>query len=290
MRNIGANFLLATAVFCGATLFADSTLQMYPGASLIASDFNDGDSFAVDLGGGGQIHLRLYFADCPEMHIGQDHDVRRLQEQAGYFGVGDPALARTYGEQAWEFTSEALSRPFTVYTAHARALGGRTSQRIYGFIVTADGRDLGALLIEKGLARNFGVKRQDYRGESARDVESRMHDLESAAMLSRRGIWMHSDPALIVQYREKQRQEKEQLELLMTSAADKIDDPIDINSADQRTLEKLPGVGPVMADRIIQHRPFNSVEELRRIRGIGEKVFDSIRPFIKIGNQAPANS
>jgi len=272
--SLGVHFLLATAVFCGSGLFADSTLQMYPGSTLVASDFNDGDSFSIDLGGGELIHLRLYFADCPEMHIGQDHDVRRLQEQAGYFGLKDAALAKIYGEQAWAFTSEALARPFTVYTAHAKALGGRTSQRIYGFIVTADGRDLAELLIENGLARNFGVKRQDYQGDSIREVEGRMHDLESAAMLSRSGIWMHSNSDLIVQYREKQRQEKEQLELLMTSAADKIEDPIDINSADQRTLEKLPGVGPVTADRIIQHRPFQSREDLKRIRGIGERVFD----------------
>lgn len=288
MKTSGVNFLLAAAVFCGSALFADSILQVYPGATLIASDFNDGDSFTVDLGGQ-QMHLRLYFADTPEMHISQDHDVRRLQEQAGYFGVESPAVAKSYGQQAWDFTSRVLSEPFTVYTAHAKALGGRTTQRFYGFVVTADGQDLAGLLIENGLARNFGVKRQDYNGASMREVENRMHDLESAAMLSRRGIWAHSNSDRIVKYREEQRREKEQLELLMTSATDKIYDPIDINSADQRTLEKLPGIGPVTAGRIIENRPFHAIEDMRKIRGIGEKLLDSIRPFIKIEDQQPVN-
>jgi competence protein ComEA len=48
--------------------------------------------------------------------------------------------------------------------------------------------------------------------------------------------------------------------------------PVDVNRADEATLVTLPGIGPALARRIVearQERPFRSVEELTRVRGIG---------------------
>lgn len=62
---------------------------------------------------------------------------------------------------------------------------------------------------------------------------------------------------------------------------------VDINTADETLLTSLPGVGPVLARRILQYRqdngPFASVEELMNVEGIGEKKFEDIRPWVKIG-------
>lgn len=62
--------------------------------------------------------------------------------------------------------------------------------------------------------------------------------------------------------------------------------PIDINTADAALLERLPRVGPAMAQRIIDYRTahgaFTRVEELRNIRGIGEKTFEQIRPHVRV--------
>ena len=289
MKNFrGVMFLLACAFMHVPHLFADSQLTAYPGSVLVDSEVNDGDSFTVSTGSS-VIHLRLYFADCPEKVVLQSHDARRVQEQAGYFGYQDPSFVKSMGARAAEFTKEILSEPFTVYTSHAKALGGRTSERIYGFVVTADGKDLGELLVEQGYARNFGVSRQNYKGDSLREVENRMRDLESAAMLARRGVWEQSNPDLVVKYREIQRQEKEELNLLMTMAVGHLDKPIDINSADQLMLEKLPGIGPVTAARIIESRPFRSLEDLKKVRGIGDKMFDSLLPFIRIDETNSVN-
>lgn len=60
---------------------------------------------------------------------------------------------------------------------------------------------------------------------------------------------------------------------------------IDINTADETTLQKLPGVGPVLAGRIVAHREtigrFESVEDLLDVPGIGETRLASIRDLIR---------
>jgi len=57
---------------------------------------------------------------------------------------------------------------------------------------------------------------------------------------------------------------------------------IDINTATQAELEALPGVGPAIARRIIEGRPYWSVDDLERVKGIGRKRLDEIRPLIAI--------
>jgi competence protein ComEA len=65
-----------------------------------------------------------------------------------------------------------------------------------------------------------------------------------------------------------------------------ISNKININSASAKELERLPRVGPVMAQRILsfrkEHGPFQSVEDLRQIKGIGEKTLARIRDRITI--------
>jgi competence protein ComEA len=60
---------------------------------------------------------------------------------------------------------------------------------------------------------------------------------------------------------------------------------IDINTAPVTQLLRLPGVGQTLAARIIVERekqPFSSVEDLRRVSGVGAKTLEKIRPWVKI--------
>lgn len=64
------------------------------------------------------------------------------------------------------------------------------------------------------------------------------------------------------------------------------DPRVNLNSATVTDLDTLPGVGPVMAGRIIAWREsnqrFHSIEELQEVPGIGPKVFANLKPLVRI--------
>ena len=61
---------------------------------------------------------------------------------------------------------------------------------------------------------------------------------------------------------------------------------ININKANETELEEIPGVGPSMANKIVNYRKengeFKSIEDLKNISGIGEKKFESMREYISV--------
>jgi len=64
--------------------------------------------------------------------------------------------------------------------------------------------------------------------------------------------------------------------------------PLNLNAAAQQALEALPGIGPALSQRIIEYRsdrrPFQRVEELRRVRGIGPKTLADLRPLVQVSS------
>lgn len=61
---------------------------------------------------------------------------------------------------------------------------------------------------------------------------------------------------------------------------------VDLNSATKEQLTALPGIGDGMAERIMLYRKengrFRRTEELRKIKGIGEKKFEKLKPYIEV--------
>jgi len=60
---------------------------------------------------------------------------------------------------------------------------------------------------------------------------------------------------------------------------------VNLNTATEADLCRLPGIGPVLAKRIVEHRRkiggFKSVEQLLDVKGIGEKKLEQIRPYVR---------
>ena len=65
------------------------------------------------------------------------------------------------------------------------------------------------------------------------------------------------------------------------------DDPVDLNKATVESLTTIPGIGKVTAERIVEWRetngPFRRIEDLMKVKGIGEKSLEKIRPYIRVG-------
>lgn len=60
----------------------------------------------------------------------------------------------------------------------------------------------------------------------------------------------------------------------------------DLNRASPAELDRLPGIGPVLARRIVEHRerhgPFRSADELLGVPGIGTRLLERIRPHVRL--------
>lgn len=65
---------------------------------------------------------------------------------------------------------------------------------------------------------------------------------------------------------------------------------VDLNSAGVEELMRLPGIGEVLAQRIVEDRlangPYESVEDLLRVRGIGEAKLEALRDSVCLGEKA----
>lgn len=101
-----------------------------------------------------------------------------------------------------------------------------------------------------------------------------------------------SESALFEKHSEPKPQEVKPQPVKGKEESKKSEDPmekenllVDLNSATKEELMELPGVGPKMAEAMIQYREenkgFSSEKDLMNISGIGEKRYKRIEPFIK---------
>jgi len=271
------------------TALADE-LQVIAGCTLVGADWADGDSFRVRLPAGEEITVRLYGADCLEHHVSDETDARRLRSQRRYFGITrvkpDPAaaidFAKDLGRQASAETRAFLARPFTIHTSFADARGDARFARVYAFVFDADGRDLAAHLVSKGLARAFGVSRTTFEAESAEDYRDMLADLELRAAAAGQGIWAHTDWDSLPVERQLERDEERELQAALGKGVLPENFTVEINSAPRSELMRLPGIGETLANRIVEKRPYARLTDLLEVDGIGPATYRRLKPLLRL--------
>jgi competence protein ComEA len=254
------SFLMVSAlVQLSCPVYAED-LQVFKNGRLINNPVNDGDSFYV-YSNGKNLHIRLYYVDCPEISANLKNN--SAEEQASYMGFEYSSATLRLAEEAKIFVKDVLTQPFTIHTAFEKAPGGKSLMgRIYAFITTSDGRDLGYLLIENGYARVSGKGRKTPGGISEEKMLETLRKAEKVAKLNHPEIKVESNPEKI--------DVKEFYQLL------------NLNTATKEELESIKGIGPVLSVRIIAGRPYESVDELIRVKGIGPKRLEKLRSSLNM--------
>jgi competence protein ComEA len=68
---------------------------------------------------------------------------------------------------------------------------------------------------------------------------------------------------------------------------------VDVNTAGCAELMQLPGIGPKLAERIVESRDtdgsFVDVDDLRRVKGIGKKILERIRPYVRVAQDSSSS-
>jgi DNA uptake protein ComE-like DNA-binding protein len=305
--------LLVLVIVCAAPVDAGARDSrdwiVLENCRLISNPANDGDSFHASAGAREYI-FRLYMVDAPETDA---MNPARLVEQAKYFAITVPQAIEV-GLAAKEFTREKLSEPFTVFTRMSDAMGHSKLERFYAFVQTKDG-DLGEQLVRNGLARNYGFKAVPPGLRNSRLEVEKLQQFEDDAKRERIGGWGANGERLNVRAQkpaplsvfvaEKNAQPRRfplantfhriaaPLPTRSTAPAGSVESQkshvkvaidlgqIDINKATEKELKMIPGIGPVMAGRIIAARPFRSADDLKKVNGIGDKKFAKIRPYFQ---------
>ena len=310
--RVGIRALIAVVVLSSATVDVSARDQpkdwiVLKDCRLIPNPANDGDSFHVSAGQKEYL-FRLYLVDAPET---DEMTPRRLVEQAKYFDITVPQAIEV-GRGAKDFTHEKLSQPFTVFTHMSDALGQSRLERFYAFVETKEG-DLGEQLVRNGLARSYGFKAAPPGLTSSRIEVEKLQQFEDEAKRDKIGAWgvnagrlnAHAQApsafsafvadgktrlapadshAVFSPVAKPAASITRSSPVETTGSHAKEKTPlgnIDINTATEKELTTVPGIGHVMAARIIAARPFRSADDLKRVSGIGDKKYAQIRPYFQ---------
>ncbi len=188
-------------------------------------------------------------------------------------------------------------------------------ERFYAFVQTREG-DLGEQLVRNGLARNYGFRVVPPGLRNSRLEVEKLQQLEDEAKQEKIGAWgvnagrlnvhaQKSAPFSVFVSEKTTRPPATPLantfsrisatvtpspatatssaaEVKKSHAKEKIElGQIDINTATEKELKMIPGIGAVMAARIIAARPFRSADDLKKVNGIGDKKYAKIRPYFQ---------
>ncbi len=258
------------------------------GCRLIQNPGNDADSFHVRHRGKEYI-FRLYYVDAPEtstMFPG------RVKDQAAAFGIS-PSRVVPLGRDATEFSHRLLyAGPFTVHTLWDDARGRSRLPRYYAIIETGSG-SLGEILVSAGYARLHGYTPNSSWPGGPLDTWDYKEDLKRLRKKAREGgfgAWGGRKANLPPAARDHPAPTPRRSPALAPPSSDPDEtssDKLNVNAASSEDLQRIPRIGPVLAGRIIENRPYRQLRELLQVEGIGEVAFRELEGHFRTYDGIP---
>jgi len=215
----------------------------------------DGAEFEIEIVPGFGYPVQLLGVKVPSIYAGGD--------SAYYFSGASTSYLRNLleGRRVKVFDYDG-GAPYSAYN------------RFFAYVILDKEGDWVSL--NKEMLRNgFGTYSDEFRQN--KDSIAAFIQYEVEAKSENRAIWKKESKIGTKVLRAKEIDDGTAIEVVY---------PININTADQATLQLLPGIGKTYASRIVDYRlenkGFSSVNELLKIKGIGEKRLAKIRPLITI--------
>jgi competence protein ComEA len=289
--GIRAALITALAILSPLAQAQPAPLESIKDCILIPTEWADGDSFQIQTPDGTQHTIRLYGADCLEYHVNDDTDSRRLRAQRSYFGITTAKPTRSesiemaigLGKTAAEYTAKQLERPFTIHTRKQNALGDGKHQRIFAFVDTFEGKDLATELVRQGLARAYGVCNDGPNELSEQRYREILTDFELQAAKLGKGAWNLTNWDKLPAERDIHRIEEEDNEIAQGNGILPPDFRLNPNKASRDDLDRLPGIGETLANRIIEARAdalFEEPKDLMRVYKIKQKTLAKFEKYL----------
>lgn len=215
----------------------------------------DGAEFEIEIVPGFGYPVQLLGVDVPSIYAGGD--------SAYYFSGAATSYLRNVleGRRVKVFDYDG-GAPYSAYN------------RFFAY-VTLDKEGQKVSLNKEMLKNGFGTYSSQFRQNE--DSVAAFKEYEDEAKTKNKAIWKNESKIGTKVLRSKEVDDGSAIEVVY---------PININTADQATLQLLPGIGKTYASRIIDYRlenkGFSSIDELLKIKGIGDKRLAKIRPLITI--------